>query len=323
MAYILEGQAMGSKSSNRHPVLQDVTMGIGTWAWGDRLVWGYGGDYQREALHEAFVYCVDAGVTFFDTAEIYGQGVSETLIGEFSSDVSRPIKIATKFMPFPWRLSQRSLLNALRRSLGRLRREKVELYQIHQPLPPVRIEVWMEAMLEAYHAGLIEAIGVSNYNYEQMLRAHEVLLRHGVPLASNQVEYHLLNREVEKNGLLRACQERDITLIAYSPLAMGLLSGKYTPENPPSGFRGRRYSRRFLARIQPLIQTLREIGEAHGSRTPAQVALNWLLCKGTVPIPGVKTKAQAEQNLGALGWQLSEDDVAKLDEVSDWVARKQ
>lgn len=313
---------MGFQSPNRHPVLQDVEIGIGTWAWGDRLVWGYGSGYQRETLREAFVYCVEAGITFFDTAEIYGQGVSESLIGEFASEVSQPIKIATKFMPFPWRLSRRSLLNALRRSLGRLHREKVELYQIHQPLPPVRIEVWMEAMLEAYHAGLIEAVGVSNYNYEQMLRAHEVLLRHGVPLASNQVEYHLLNREVEKTGLLRACQERNITLIAYSPLAMGLLSGKYTPDNPPGGFRGRRYNRRYLVRIQPLIQMLRELGEAYGGRTPAQVALNWLLCKGTLPIPGVKTKAQAEQNLGALGWRLSEDDVAKLDEMSDRVTRE-
>jgi len=112
-----------------------------------------------------------------------------------------------------------------------------------------------------------------------------------------------------------------ITLIAYSPLAMGVLTGKYTPENPPQGFRGRRYNRQYLKRVQPLIQALRDIGAAHGGRTPAQVALNWVICKGALPIPGVKNRAQAEQNLGALGWRLSDEEVAKLDEISERVTR--
>ncbi|WP_299024344.1 aldo/keto reductase [uncultured Thermanaerothrix sp.] len=312
---------MDSNVQSRPSVFSGVEMGVGTWSWGDRLVWGFGRSYQREDLREAFIFCVNSGLTFFDTAEVYGQGLSESLLGEFAAEREQPIRIATKFMPYPWRLRRQDLLRALQRSLRRLRRERVDLYQIHWPLPPVRIEVWMEGLIEAVQRGLALAVGVSNYNYDQMMRAYEVLTRHGIPLVSNQVEYHLLNRSVERNGILRACQELGITLIAYSPLAMGALTGKYTPENPPSGFRGRRYNRQYLRRIQPLLQALRDIGYARGGRTPAQVALNWLICKGALPIPGVKNRAQAEQNLGALGWRLSEEEVAQLDETSARVAR--
>lgn len=317
------GGGMESDGLSRHPVFSGVEMGVGTWSWGDRLVWGFGRGYQRGDLKEAFLFCVNSGLTFFDTAEVYGQGLSESLLGEFVAETGQPVRIATKFMPYPWRLRRQDLLRALQRSLRRLRREQVDLYQIHWPLPPVRIEVWMEALIEAVQRGWALAVGVSNYNYDQMMRAYEVLTRHGIPLASNQVEYHLLDRSVERNGLLRACQDLGITLIAYSPLAMGILTGKYTPENPPSGFRGRRYNRQYLKKIQPLLQTLRDIGHTHEGRTPAQVALNWLICKGVLPIPGVKNRGQAEQNLGALGWRLSEEEVARLDEISARVARSE
>jgi aryl-alcohol dehydrogenase-like predicted oxidoreductase len=133
-----------------------------------------------------------------------------------------------------------------------------------------------------------------------------------VKLASNQVKFNLLDRAPERSGLLQACQELNVTLIAYSPLAQGLLTGKYTPQNPPKGARGVR-SAKFLESIQPLIRLEREIGQAHGGKTPAQVALNWLLCKGTVPIPGAKNPRQLADNAGALGWRMTEDEVAALD----------
>jgi aryl-alcohol dehydrogenase-like predicted oxidoreductase len=136
-------------------------------------------------------------------------------------------------------------------------------------------------------------------------------------LVSNQVQYNLLHREPERDGLLDLCRDLDITLIAYSPLAMGVLTGKYTPENPPSGIRGRRYKRQFLTQIQPLIALLVEIGQAHGGKIPAQVALNWLMCKGAVPIPGAKNARQAEENVGALGWRLADEEVAALDAASE------
>jgi aryl-alcohol dehydrogenase-like predicted oxidoreductase len=115
---------------------------------------------------------------------------------------------------------------------------------------------------------------------------------------------------------LKTCQELKITLIAYSPLAKGMLTGKYTPQNPPPGPRGIKYGH-MLEAIQPLIRLEREIGQAHGGKTPAQVALNWLICKGAVPIPGAKNAGQLAENVGALGWRLDESEVTALDAASE------
>jgi aryl-alcohol dehydrogenase-like predicted oxidoreductase len=197
----------------------------------------------------------------------------------------------------------------------------VDLYQIHWPFPPMPIEQWADALADVFHAGLVRAVGVSNYSAEQTRRAHAVLAKRGVPLASNQAHYNLLHRDPECNSLLQTCRELGITLIAYSPMAMGVLTGKYTPENPPSGIlRGPRYSRQFLARIQPLIALMKEVGAAHG-KNPAQVALNWVMRKGAVPIPGAKNARQAQENIGALGWRLAESEIAALDAVSEQVGR--
>ncbi len=310
---------MGEPSMQQHPVLAGVQYGVGTWAWGDRLVWGFGRGYQEEDLRKVFQFNLDAGINFFDTAEIYGQGRSESFLGKFIQETDKPVKIATKFMPFPWRLRRKSLMRSLRNSLKRLGRDHVELYQIHQPLPPVTVETWMEAMAEAYQAGLIQAVGVSNYDRNQTQRAYAALMREGIQLASNQVEYHLLDRRIEKNGLMKLCQELGVTIIAYSPLAQGALTGKYTPDNPPPGFRGSKYNRKFLTQTQPLIAALRKIGAEHAGKTPAQVAINWVICKGAIAIPGEKNLRQAEQDADALGWSLTPEEVAELDALSDKV----
>ncbi len=295
-------------------------IGIGTWAWGDRIWWGYGRGYTDADLRAAFQASLEAGIHFFDTAEVYGLGRSERLLGRFIREAGRPVVVATKFFPFPWRLGRRSLLRALRGSLKRLGMQQVDLYQIHWPFPPVPIETWMDALADAMEAGLVRAVGVSNYSVEQMQKAHEALARRGVPLASNQVEYSLLQRGPERNGLMALCRELKVTLIAYSPLGMGLLTGKYTPERPPAGLRGRRLGRQRLIQAQPLVGLLREIGQAHGGKTPAQVALNWVICKGAVPIPGAKNARQAEDNAAAAGWRLTEEEIVALDEASDRIA---
>jgi len=306
----------------RHSVFENVQFGVGTWAWGDRLYWGYGNSYHEEDLLAACQACLAAGINFFDTAEVYGQGLSETLLGKFLKDADPQPIIATKFMPYPWRLSRGSLIKALNNSLRRLNRLKVDLYMIHQPLPPIRIETWMEAMGEVYSAGLTAAIGVSNYDRQSTQRAYDSLIRQGIQLASNEMEYSLLERKVEKNGLLQHCQDLGVTLIAYSPLAEGALTGKYSPENPIPGFRGTRKNRSFLAKIRPLITEIKKIGAAHEGKSPSQVAINWVICKGAVPIAGAKTSEQAEQNAGAAGWRLTPDEVALLDEFSDRVSKK-
>ncbi len=293
-------------------------LGIGTWAWGDRLVWGYGqGGYSDDDLKQAFDESLAGGISFFDTAEIYGFGRSETLLGQFLRRSGRQVVVATKFMPAPWRLSRGSLLQALKDSLGRLGLPAVDLYQVHWPIPPVSIPTWMQAMAEAQQAGLTRAVGVSNYSTSQTLLAAESLAKYGLGLTSNQVEYSLLNRRIEKNGLLAACRAAGVTVIAYSPLAKGLLTGKYTPQNPPPAPRVMPFNRRILTQVQPLLHLLRQIGEAHEGKTPSQVALNWVMCKGALPIPGAKNASQARQNAGALGWRLSDEEVAQLDRASD------
>lgn len=297
-------------------------LGIGTWAWGDRIFWSYGRTHGDDDLRQAFQAAVEEGVTFFDTAEIYGNGRSERLLGTFACEYGREkLVIATKFFPYPWRWRKGTLRRALERSLERLGFEQVDLYQIHWPFPPRSIETWVEALGEVHRAGLTRAVGVSNYNLDQTRRAYTVLADMGIPLASNQVEYSLLHRAPERNGLLAYCREHNITLIAYSPLAMGMLTGKYTPDNPPPGVRGRRYPRAYLERLQPLVALLREIGQNHGGKTPAQVALNWVICKGAVPIPGAKNAAQASSNAGALGWRLTPEEVEALDRASEPLQR--
>ena len=262
-----------------------------------------------------------AKVHFFDTAEVYGLGRSERLLGRFVRESGKSVIVATKFFPLPWRWRQADLLRALRHSLDRLGLKQVDLYQTHWPFPPISIETWMEAMADAFEAGLTRAVGVSNYNLAQMQRAYDTLAKRGVRLASNQMPYSLINRRVEREGLLARCQELGIKLIAYSPIEKGILSGKYTPDNPPPGMRRSRYGRAYLAKVQPLIALLRNVGEAHGGKTPSQVALNWLICKGALPIPGVKNAKQAEQNVGAVGWRLTASEVSALESASDEIMR--
>ncbi len=296
--------------------LHETEMGLGTWAWGDRMVWNYGKGYSDADIDEAFRVSVEGGITFMDSAEVYGNGRSERLLGQFIKKSEKPILTATKFFPMPWRWTKNTVVNALKASLERLELKAVDLYQIHWPSPLVPIETYAEGLALLQKAGLTRAVGVSNYDQIQMQRAYTVLAKYDIPLASNQVEYHLLNRKIEKNGLLARCQELNIRLIAYSPLAMGLLTGKYTPETPPPGVRGGKYAT-SLKNIQPLLKLMVEIGQDWGGKTPAQIALNWCICKGTLPIPGAKNARQAEMNAGAIGWRLTPEQVKALDTASD------
>jgi aryl-alcohol dehydrogenase-like predicted oxidoreductase len=180
----------------------------------------------------------------------------------------------------------------------------------------VPLETWVEALADMQQAGLTRAVGISNCDAQQTRRAQAVLARRGIPLASNQVEYNLLNRSAERNGLLETCRELGVTLVAYRPLGYGLLTGKYKPEDLPVVLHGRLVRRSDLQRVSPLVARLGELGRNHG-KTPAQVALNWIVCKGAVPIPGAKNPAQATQNAGALGWRLETAEVEALDRSGD------
>ncbi len=304
--------------SNETRFLHAIQLGVGAMPWGDRVVWQYGRSHSDQDVHEAFLACLSEGITFIDTAEVYGAGRSERLVGQFAEDAGQPVLIATKFFPMPWRLSAKSISTALHASLARLRREYVDLYQIHWPTPLMTVERMMDGLRACLEAGLTRTVGVSNFDQSLMLRSYSALARYNIPLAANQVHYSLLHRTVEKNGLLKRCAELGVRLIAYSPLEMGLLTGKYGPDNPPPGNRSIRYVH-ILPRIPPLIKLMTEIGQDHGGKFNAQVALNWLIRKGALPIPGAKNANQALQNAGALGWSLTDEEVDKLDAAGDEV----
>lgn len=311
----MKTSSSSSKVSKSNDLFKHA-LGTGTWSWGDRLFWGFGKEYGEEDAHSVFDESIKSGITFFDTAEVYGSGESEHMLGKFLQSATAPIVIASKFMPYPWRFKRDSLRRAFEGSLKRLGVSKIDLYQIHWPNPPVPTTTWVEEMASLQQEGLIGGIGISNFNLSQTEDAIRTLEKFGLKLASTQIEYHLLNRSAETNGLLSLCKQESIRLIAYSPLAQGLLTGKYSPENPPSGIRGTRFHSQ-LQTISPLIMALRKLGDLHGGKTPAAVALNWTVCKGTLPIPGAKTLLHLVQNASALGWKLNEEEMAHLDEVSE------
>lgn len=302
-------------------------MGLGTWAWGDKATWGMNGydrSYGSETICEAYERSVAAGITLLDTAEVYGAGESERIIGRLleqdQANRSRII-VATKFIPVPWKLSlTAALMASLEASLERLRMRAVHLYQIHAPVSLRSHKAMAAALAVAQRSGLVKAVGVSNYSEREMRALHAELAKQGIPLATNQIEFSLLRRRPESQGLLEGCKELGVVLLAYSPLAQGRLTGKYSAENPPPGRRP--FSAFPMQQIDPIVRELRRIGERHGGKTPAQVALNWVICKGAIPIPGAKTGEQAEQNAGALGWRLSDEEVRALDAICKIDRRK-
>ena len=293
-------------------------LGVGTWAWGDRATWGMGGydsAMTEVTIAEAWEASLAAGVAFFDTAEVYGKGESERIIGRLLRDTPRDqVVLATKFMPAPQKLKvTAALLTALRASLDRLGVDRVDLYQIHGPISLRGTAALADALAAAHREGLTSAVGVSNYSEKEMRAIDAELRARGLRLASNQIEMSLLRRSPETRGLLAACEQLGVLPLAYSPIGQGRLTGKYSAANPPPGRRN--FSAHPMATVDRVVAELRRVGEAH-DRTPSQVALNWLIAKGTVPIPGAKNRAQAEENAGALGWSLSGDELASLDAVA-------
>ncbi|KAE8649790.1 hypothetical protein Csa_012389 [Cucumis sativus] len=250
-------------------------LGIGAWSWGDNIYWNNNSfdwdDRKMKAAKAAFNASIDNGITFIDTAEIYGAPYtlgsinSETLLGRFIKERKRKdpgfeITIATKYAVFPWRLGRHSVVSVLKESLCRLGLESVDLYQLHWP-GIWGNEEYIDGLGDAVEQGLVKGVGVSNYNEKRLRDAYEKLKKRGIPLASNQVNYSLIYRLPEENGVKAACDELGVTLIAYAPLAQGVLTGKYTPTNPPIGLRSLVYSSEFLAKLQPLLNLIRDIGE--------------------------------------------------------------
>lgn len=295
-------------------------MGVGAMTWGNpkglaRLhpaQTAYGGAHGIDEERRALDASIAAGVNLFDTAAMYSLGAAERRLGELAR--GRDVIIATKY-PSGWSFRAEDFPKELALTLARLGRDVIDLYQHHYPNRRMSIPTLMDRLADAVEAGKVKAAGVSNYSAGQMREAHAALAKRGIPLASNQVEYSLLKRQAETNGVLDACRELGITLIAYSPLAGGMLTGKYSVENRPGGFFRRilpQYGRKAFEAIRPVIALLNSIGEKY-SKTPSQVALRWLMENPVVlPIPGAKNGRQATENAEALKFSLTEDEVHAL-----------
>lgn len=306
-------------------------MGCGTWAWGNRLLWGYNPGMDQE-LQEVFNLCVENGVTLFDTGDSYGTGKlngrSEMLLGKFAQECSLvpqdQLCLATKLAPYPWRLTRKSMRLAAEASAKRLGRN-IDLVQMHWST--ANYAPWQEGSLLAAlgdlkEQGLVKGIGLSNYGPKRLKQVYQRFADRGIAIATLQVQYSLLSTyPVTELGLKEVCNELGIKLIAYSPLALGLLTGKYnTTSQLPSGIRGGLF-KQVLPGMTELSRCLAEIAQ-NRQKTQAQIALNWCIAKDTIPIPGAKNTTQARENLGALGWSLTTAEVEALDQAATRVKKK-
>ncbi|URD94753.1 Aldo/keto reductase family [Musa troglodytarum] len=263
-------------------------MGFGTWAWGNQLLWGYK-EEMDPLLQETFDLALRNGITLFDTADSYGtgrlNGQSERLLGKFirefqGRNIGDDIVIATKFAAYPWRLTPGQFVKACKSSLERLQLDQIGIGQLH----------WSTA------------------NYAPL---QEQALWDGLVAMYEEVQFSLLSMSDAQIELKEVCNSLGIRLIAYSPLGLGMLTGKYTTSRLPRGPRALLF-RQVLPGLDPLLDSLKHISERR-QKTMSQVAINWCICKGTIPIPGVKSVKQAEENLGSLGWRLSSDEIFELE----------
>ncbi len=303
-------------------------MGCGTWAWGNRLLWDYT-ESMDSGLQEVFNYCVSNGVTLFDTGDSYGtgklKGRSEILLGQFSQQYQGAnqdkICLATKLAPYPWRLTRGSMFKAGKASIARMGR--IDLVQMHWStanyLPWQELPL-LDGLADLYEQGIVKGVGLSNYGSKRLKKVHQKLQARGIPIKTLQVQYSLLSTyPVTELGVKETCDELGIKLIAYSPLALGILTGKYSEANLPSGIRG--YScKQILPGAKSLLNCLDAIAKSR-YKTMAQVAINWCICKGTIPIPGAKNLQQAQQNVGAMSWRLDSGEVAELDKEAAQVKK--
>ena len=265
---------------------------------------------------------LDGGINWFDTAEIYGNGVSERSLATALKAAEKhagDVVVATKW--FPLLRTAGNIGRTISDRLHYLDGYPIDLYYIHQPFSFSSPEAEMNAMADLVEAGKIRSVGVSNFDAKRMRRAHAALQKRGMPLATNQVHYSLLHRNIESDGILETARELGVTITAYTPLASGLLTGKYhkNPEllkNKNFIWRGR--LQRQLEASRPLVAAMEEIA-ANYQVTVAQVALNWLILFNgelVVTIPGATKAQQAADNAGAMQFKLSDAELARLDELS-------
>lgn len=293
--------------------LKVTKIGLGAWQFASEM-WGWGKDFEKKDAVEVLEISLEKGINWIDTAEAYGNGFSEELIGKVLGKRRKDVIIATKVSGYHARYQD--VIAACERSLKRLRTDYIDVYQFHWPNNYIPIEETMRAMEELVKQDKVRYIGVSNFPVPLIEEAQNALRE--TFIVSNQVRYNLISREIEE-GILPYCSSNNISIIAYSPIAQGLLTSKYTLDKKPEDslrkdqplFKEPNYSQiiRFVELLKNIAAEIR--------KKPSQVALRWLIeKKGVVAIPGAKNKRQAEENAEAIGWKLDKEILKKLDEQS-------
>jgi aryl-alcohol dehydrogenase-like predicted oxidoreductase len=302
-------------------------IGLGCWQFSKRgnMAGKFWPSLEDEVIRDVVRISLEGGVNWFDTAEVYGQGASEKILAKSLTDLGQKpgdVIIATKWWPM-FRTAP-NILKTIGDRLSALDPFPIDLYQVHQPWGFSSEIKEMESMAELVQAKKIKHVGVSNFSAKMMRSAWETLQKKGINLVSNQVQYSLLNRKIESNGVLETAKELGITIIAYSPLAQGLVTGKFH-DNPALlkniGFR--KYSSQFkpkgLEKSRPVAELVKKLAVKYQA-TPSQVALNWLINysgETVVAIPGATKASHATENTGTMKFSLSPDDMHLLDVVSN------
>jgi aryl-alcohol dehydrogenase-like predicted oxidoreductase len=298
-------------------------IGLGCWQFSGRSLTTrpFWHSPPQEEINEIVKASLDGGINWFDTAELYGRGSSERALATALSKagMEKDVIIATKWLPL-FRTA-RDIPRSIDTRLSFLAPYKIDLYQVHLPIALSSVKAQMDAMAALVQEGKVRCIGVSNFTAEKMRRAHAALAKHGLPLASNQIHFNLLNRQPEKNGVLAVAKELSVSLIAYSPLAQGLLTGKF--HKNPEAIKKLPFMRRFrfggmIEKTRALIDTLENIAAAHNC-SASEVALSWNVNfhgDTIVAIPGATKLEHVRQNVGALTLKLTPDEMARLDEQS-------
>jgi aryl-alcohol dehydrogenase-like predicted oxidoreductase len=299
-----------------------IGLGVMQFAGGKGLLGMAFPDLSQNEKNDIIQIALDGGINWFDTAEMYGFGHSEEGLAaglKTAGMQNRDIVIETKWLPF-FRTAQ-NIPKTINKRLRHLDGYNIDVYLIHQPLSFSSPEAEMDAMADLVEAGKIRSVGVSNFDADRMRRAHAELQKRGLPLAVNQMEYSLINREIESNGVLETAKDLGVTIVAYTPLGYGLLTGKYH-RNPALLKQAASFRRRMLTKTlepaRPLVDALEEIGNKYDS-TPGQVALNWVIHsqgESVVTIPGATKAEHAKESAGAMNFKLTDDELFRLDELS-------
>ncbi len=286
-------------------------VGLGTWQFGSRE-WGYGAGYASGAARDIVRRARELGVTLFDTAEVYGFGKSEQILGDALGADRDEVVVASKVFPvapFPAVIRRREQASA-----RRLQLERIPLYQVHQPNPVVPDSVIMPGLRSLLADDRIGAAGVSNYSLARWRKADAAL---GRPVVSNQVQFSLA-QPGPLADMVPFAERENRMVMAYSPLAQGLLGGKYSVDTRPGGVRAMNplFGTENLRRVAPLLDTLRQVADVHDAK-PAQVALAWLLSlPRVVVIPGASSVEQLEFNVAAAELELDADSRAALTDAA-------